>query len=214
MHPDDPDRFLESVNGVIHVGANTGHESELYASLGLNVFWIEPIPEVFDQLIAHIAQRSRQRAVKALITDVDDATYEFNVCNNNGGSSSLLDLKEHRDIWPKIEYTRKITLTSTTLCTLLEKENVDRAEHDALVMDTQGSEMLVLKGAEPILREFRFIKSEVADFESYVDCCQLPELDEFMARHGFQEFSRLIFARHPNGGKYYDVTYRRLSDAP
>src|SRR5215472_4628952 len=42
----NPDSFLRGVSGVIHVGANTGQERELYEKFGLHVVWIEPIPEV------------------------------------------------------------------------------------------------------------------------------------------------------------------------
>lgn len=37
-------------DGVVHVGANLGQERELYEHYGLNVLWVEPIPEVFEQL--------------------------------------------------------------------------------------------------------------------------------------------------------------------
>ena len=47
---EDSDRFLKKVKGVIHVGANTGQEMELYAKYKLPVVWIEPIPEVFETL--------------------------------------------------------------------------------------------------------------------------------------------------------------------
>ena len=33
---------------------------------------------------------------------------------------------------------------------LLEREGIDPQRYDALVMDTQGSELLVLRGAEPL----------------------------------------------------------------
>lgn len=79
-------------------------------------------------------------------------------------------------------------------------------------MDTQGSEMPVLKGAEPMLNRFKFVKTEVADFESYAGCCQLTDLERFMNGHGFREFSRHAFARHPNGGACYDVIYKRKAN--
>ena len=34
------DVFLKSVSGVIHVGANTGQERDLYAKYHLDVVWI------------------------------------------------------------------------------------------------------------------------------------------------------------------------------
>lgn len=206
-----PDRFLRSAKGVIHVGANTGQERDTYERYGLCVLWIEPIPNVFQELLSNISQFPRQRAIQALVTDRDNETYEFHVANNNGASSSILDLHKHKDIWPNIEYTETLSLMSTTLPTLLQQHEIDPSAYDALIMDTQGSELLVLKGAEALLKQFNFVKTEVADFESYAGCCQLADLDAFMTRHGFKMFSKHAFAHRSNGGTYYDVAYRRMA---
>ena len=205
----DPNRFLAEAKGVIHVGANIGQERELYARRGLDVLWIEPIPDVVATLRENLRGYARQRAVQALVTDEDDREYTFNIANNGGESSSILDLKCHKEVWPSVAYSSAIRLKSVTLPTLLARENVDLDRYDALVMDTQGSELLVLRGAAPLLGRFRFIKTEVPDFEAYEGCAQLEELSAFVASHGYAEISRHAFARHPSGGRYYDVVYRR-----
>jgi FkbM family methyltransferase len=208
------DRFLRKISGVIHVGANVGQEQELYARLGLAVLWIEPIPDVFAALSAKLRGVERQRALEYLVTDKDGAEYEFHISSNAGLSSSIMDLKDHRDVWPEVEFTRSIKLKSMTLKSLLEKEGIDPAQYDALIMDTQGSELLVLKGAEPILRNFKFIKTEIADFEAYAGCCQLPEMEDFMKRHRYRESSRHKFSTREGGGNYWDIVYARIGDRP
>ena len=205
----DPDRFLGDASGVIHVGANTGQERDLYERHRLKVVWIEPIPEVFERLKAHIAGHDRQRALEGLVTDRDDASYQFHVANNEGASSSILELKMHTDIWPTVMYTKTITLQSVTLASLFQRARLDPAEYDALILDTQGSELLVLKGADPVLRGFKYIKTEVPDFESYAGCCQLADIDAFLAARGYRELARHRFAGRAEGGSYYDVVYRR-----
>lgn len=205
----DPDSFLRHVSGVIHVGANTGQERGLYDKYGLRVIWIEPIPEVFATLQANVAGFSRQRAFQYLITDRDDAEYQFHVANNAGASSSVLDLNLHKDIWPQVAYERTITLRSKTLATVLKDERIEARDYDALIMDTQGSELLVLQGATPILQNFRYIKTEVPDFESYSGCCQLTDIAAFLTRAGYREVRRRKFAERAGGGSYYDIVYRR-----
>jgi len=205
----DPNRFLRSVHGVIHVGANVGQERALYARYGLHVLWIEPIPEVFATLRANVAAFPKQRALQALVTDRDDHEYEFHVANNAGESSSILELKQHKDVWPKVAFTTSIKLRSVTLPELLAREGVDITRYDALVMDTQGSELLVLKGAESLLPRFAYIKTEVPDFEAYEGCAQLADLAAFLAVRGFAELVRNRFASRAAGGHYYDVVYRR-----
>lgn len=109
--------------------------------------------------------------MNALITDVDDKEYVFLISNNSGESSSILDLHLHRDIWPEVNYSTTIRLKSTTLPSLLKVHQLDERDYQALIMDTQGSELLILKGAIPVLKAFLFIKTEVPDFEAYTGCC-------------------------------------------
>jgi hypothetical protein len=78
-----------------------------------------------------------------------------------------------------------------------------------LIIDTQGSELLVLKGAIPILHHFKYIQTEVPDFEAYKDCCQIEDVKLFLRSKGFKEIFRRKFATHPGGGNYYDVIFQR-----
>jgi len=80
----DPDRFLQKVSGVIHVGANAGQERELYAKLGLRVIWIEAIPEVFEKLKANVENFPRQRALKCLVTDQDNVAIPISHSRQRG----------------------------------------------------------------------------------------------------------------------------------
>lgn len=207
--PSKLDQFMKQVPGVIHVGANNGGERDAYAKYGLRVIWIEPDPEVFEILQKNIRGYVGQKAFQYLVTDQDDSEYEFHIANNNGASSSILDLKLHLELCPDIVYERTIKLRSATLTSLLMKESVRASDYPALVMDTQGSELLVLKGAKEILSSFQFIKIEVADFESYKGCCQLKDIDLFMKHNGFKEICRSKFAEHSGGGSYYDILYKR-----
>jgi FkbM family methyltransferase len=206
-----PDKFLKEVSGVVHVGANLGQERERYSSYGLSVVWIEPIPEIYSQLKVNIQGFKNQLAIQALVTDIEDKEYEFHIANNNGASSSILELKLHKDIWPGVNFTTSVLLKSITLPTLFKKEHVDASRYQALIMDTQGSELLVLQGSLPILNNFKFIKIEVPDFESYKGCCQLSDINDFMNKHGFKEFYRNKFASRAEGGSYFDIVYKRLA---
>ncbi|MGA1354328.1 MAG: FkbM family methyltransferase, partial [Candidatus Limnocylindrus sp.] len=145
----------------------------------------------------------------ALVSDSDGSTYAFHVASNHGQSSSVLPLKHHRDIWPEVRFDRTIQLTGWTLPTLLERDGIDGRTYDALVLDTQGAEMSVLRGAGSLLRGFRYVKVEAADFELYEGCCTLAELSAFLARYGYAERSRRRFARRPEGGSCFDVVFER-----
>ncbi|MGI8670745.1 MAG: FkbM family methyltransferase [Aridibacter sp.] len=204
-----PEAFLRRVSGVIHVGANDGEERFMYANYNLDVVWIEPIPEVFARLKNNLDDFPGQRAYQYLVTDQDGREYDFHIANNNGQSSSILDFKQHKDIWADIHYEKSISLKSTKLSSLIEVENIEMNKYDALVMDTQGTELLVLKGAENLLSRFQYIKTEAADFEIYKNCCQVKDLEDFLGNHGFKELIRTKFASREDGGNCYDIVYKK-----
>jgi len=193
------------------VGANTGQERFSYADHNLEVVWVEPIPKMFEQLRENLRQFPRQRPYRYLITDKDGQEYPFHISSNEGQSSSIFQLEKHKEMWPEIVYKDSMLLTSCTLTSFVREENLDLKAYDALVLDTQGSELLVLQGAIDILSSFRFIVVEVADFESYAGCCVLKDLDEFMTKFGFRTRERRAFKSVPGVGTYYDVTYERKS---
>ncbi|MBP6311054.1 MAG: FkbM family methyltransferase [Flavobacteriales bacterium] len=203
------DVFMRHTDGVLHVGANEGQERQIYHEQGLKVLWIEALPDVFEKLLHNLKHYPDQTGLKYLFTDVDDKNYTFHIANNGGASSSIFDFKEHGDIWPDVKMERTIELQSRTLASVVAEHAIDLAQYQTLVMDTQGSELLVLKGAVSVLEQFRYIKTEVADFEVYAGCCTLNDLGEFLGHHGFNEVARNCFAERPEGGKCYDVLYER-----
>lgn len=208
----DVDRFLGVVRGVIHVGGSNGGEADSYAAYDLNVLWIEPLPEAFAVLSKNIQRFPRQQALKCLVTDKDYAETTFHVSSNEGQSSSVFDFGLHTDLFPEVTMTSSIVMTTRTLPTLLSENQVPISKYDALVLDTQGSELVILKGAASLLSQFRYIKVEAADFASYRGGCQDREISSFLLQHHFRECGRQEFARQANIGSYFNIVYRRTSD--
>jgi 2-O-methyltransferase len=203
--------YLRKSRGLVHIGANEGQERDLYATFGLEIVWIEPIPDVFSALKRNISKFPKQRALNYLVASEDGKEYKLNIADNYGAaSSSILDLAKHTVMYPEIAYTGAITLRGTTLSSILNAEQIDIRRFDAMVLDTQGSELRILQGAASILSGFRFIKVEVPDFEAYTGCCQIDELSAFMSLHGFRERNRLLIRHTPGVGTYLDIVYERI----
>jgi FkbM family methyltransferase len=175
----------------------------------LDVLWVEAIEEIYTQLVANIADFPKQRAILALVTDRDRAQYDFHVANNDGASSSVLDLAKHRDIWPEVHYVDTRQLPSIRLDTLFREHDLAANSYQALVLDVQGAELMVLKGAGALLGGFNFVRCEAADFESYAGGARLVELDRYMNDQGFVEIARNAFAQRDAGGTYWDVVWKR-----
>jgi FkbM family methyltransferase len=198
---------LSGLKGIIHVGANLAQEREHYARHHLNVLWIEPIPWIFNDLQNAIIGYSGQRALQYLVLDQDDVTRTLHVANNDGASSSVLEMALHRDMWPGVHFVKDIEIVAHKLDTIVERERIDLRDYDGLVLDTQGSELLVLKGADRVLQQMRFVKVEVADFKAYANCPKPQDIADFLKAYGFREWRRVPFAWHGEGGRYYDITY-------
>ncbi len=205
-----PDRYLEGGRGVIHIGANTGQERAEYAAYGLKVAWVEPIPDIFAELKSNLADFPDQTAYNCLISAKDGVKYQFHVSDNEGSSSSILQPnKQIPGHWDRVGFSRTIDLESLSLQTFIRKYGIDLALFDILVLDTQGAELLVLQGAKEVLPRFRFIKCEATNFEVYAGGCQLPDLDDFLSKQGFEQKGRFVLSRSnpPRGGRQWDVLY-------
>jgi len=207
----DFDGFLKSCARIVHVGANSGQERDLYNRYDLTVIWIEPIPAVYEQLACNIQPYPKQRAIQALLTDRAGDTVQFNIASNSGQSSSILHLALHKDIWPQVSYVDKIEIRTETLDRLLAAREASDSAIDALVLDTQGSELLVLKGAQAVLRQVKFVKVEAADFEAYEECATVNTIKEFLSGFSLRLVGKNKFAGHPSGGGYYDLLFERRS---
>jgi FkbM family methyltransferase len=209
------DGYLRNVPGLIHVGANHGQEREFYQRFDLAVIWVEAIPEVYDRLRENIAGYPKQRAIQALLTDRVGESLEFKVANNGGASSSLFEFDAHAKLWPEIQYEKTIELKSMTLQALMTREALSPSDYPALTMDVEGAELLVLKGAGPLLRQFRYVKAEVADFTPRTGSPVTADLVAFMAAAGFEELMRRPFAQGPGGvGTYWDIVWKKKARVP
>lgn len=205
------DGYLRNVTGLIHVGANTGQERRYYWLLGLDVVWVEAIREVYDELVDNVAIYDRQRPVNVLLADVDGRTFDFKIANNKGASSSVLDLQDHATIFPGIEYVETRTLTSVTLETMMLREGLSPTNYQALTLDAEGAELMILKGAQRVLQGFQYIKCEVADFPARTGTPTVAELDAVLREAGFAQLIRRSFALGPdNRGTYWDIVWKRI----
>lgn len=205
----DVDAFLGKSKGIIHIGANEGQERAQYAKHNLAVVWIEPIPESFARLKANIEPFPNQRAFQYLLA-ADSGRYRLNISSNNGESSSILDLARHREVWPSVDYVSQIEMVSVTLPQLLAKENIDVPAYDTIVLDTQGSELMILQGAAAVLKNFQYIRTEAADFEAYAGGATVSQIRDFLGAHGFRLQTSKEFMHKRGVGSYYELLFQRI----
>jgi FkbM family methyltransferase len=170
------DRFLWELDGVVHVGGSFGQEIKEYKKRFVKAIWIEANPDSYKELLFNIKDIKTQIAIQELVTDVDDCEYAFNVSRGSGVASSIFDFHEVKEIWDDLSYRDSIKIRSKKLDTILNKIDYNIGGKWGLVIDTQGSELLVLKGARELIKNVRYIKLEAADFEAYRGGCTLADI--------------------------------------
>lgn len=205
--------YLSELKGVIHIGANEGGERKKYARRGLAVVWVEANPSVYRLLRDNIQGEPDQIALNYLLTDQDGQATVFHVSSNRGASSSIFEFAGHKALWPKIDMLEHLELTSATFAAMAEREGLDLDRYDGLIIDTQGAELLVLKGMGDHLRRFKLVIAEASDFEVYAGAATHEQLCAFMAAAGFGVRETLAFAARDGVGSCYDIVFENLDGA-
>lgn len=198
--------FLSASRSIVHVGANYGQERFLYEAFGVSVFWIEALPDVFRTLKNNLKGFRNQTALRALASDEAGQKVQFRVSSNDSASSSMFDFALHQELWPDVKMQGMVSLETQTLDELV----TNFRDIDALVLDVQGAELKVLKGASRLLHSIRFIKAEVANFNAYQGGCTEEELVPFLTESGFVEREREVFAKLTGVGHYSDILFKRV----
>lgn len=202
------DKFLQNSNGLIHIGANSGQERDHYKKLGVKrVIWIEADPLVYKILSNNIKNYKNNKAYNYLVSEENKSNVQFNIANNNSNSSSVLELKEAKRLYLGLKYTKKIFLNSKNLQTIILKKKINLRNFNCLVLDVQGAELSVIKGAGDKIYKFKYIKLEASEFEMYKKNCFYNEISEHLSLIGFKEIKKVVIASNYKGKKAYDVLY-------
>lgn len=186
-YPELISKYHISPRGVIHGGANSGQERDWYRESGVqNVIWIEAIPSVFKELLENVHLIPGTRCFNACLSDVDGEEVEFKITNNEGQSSSFLDMQEHIIEHPTVVVTDVFKLKTKRLDTLIEENEVDIDLYDFLNLDLQGAELLALRGLGKYLNNFRYLYLEVNQKYLYKSCPLKQEIYDYLGIFGFR----------------------------
>jgi FkbM family methyltransferase len=201
------------MGGVLHIGAHTGQEADLYASLGASpVVWVEANPAVLPRLKARVEPRG-QIVLEALLAEEAGHEVDFYVTNNEL-SSSMLTLGTHAEEHPDVVVTQHLRLTTDTLDALFARHGLAGAGLNVLVLDVQGAELKVLGGATTTLAGFDAVCLEINEQSLYEGCALLPEVESFFAEHGLQRAVVAIGAHGYGDGLFVRPADQRITRSP
>jgi FkbM family methyltransferase len=166
---------------VLHCGAHLGEERFLYFEFQmLPVTWIESGPHLIDSLRENVMQLPCQNVIEATLWSTSNVKMKLNIANNSF-SSSLLNLEAASYLYPEISITESIEVLTTAIDDLeISRQSLDGG---LLVLDLQGVELEVLKGAVKTLDKSNYILCEVSNVEMYRNQPLWPEINEFLKIH-------------------------------
>lgn len=186
---------------ILHVGAHKAKEYDEYIRLGAKkIHWVE----AYDKSYSLLKQRLKgpiNKVTCAVISDKDNEEVTFNITNNLQ-SSSILNLGEHKKLFPKIHFTDKLQKKTTTIDTLLKDTHLGE-NINLLVIDIQGAELLALKGATKTLHNTDALLLEVNTREVYEGCGLVEEIDEYLKQYNFERVATGFYLDHPWGDALY-----------
>lgn len=205
-------RYSLRVRGVLHIGGHIGEEAETYDALGIKrQFWVEPQPHVFDRLVA--ATRHNPAAQHAHVAcGPVRGVMSLNVIprgDENHGMSSFLKPTAQVLEAEGAYLLESIEVPVIPLDDLVLERDLKPDEYNLLVMDTQGFELEILKGAQSTLAHIDYVYTEVSRTPLYEGSCVESEIDEFLGPFGLIR----VYSRIGHNG-HGDALYMRRGRIP
>jgi FkbM family methyltransferase len=177
--------------GVIHAGAHWAEEHDDYVKCGIERFvYIEPCRDAFavmcnkfninsNTIVFHTEKLSLFNYACGS-EEKEEVMYVSH--QNQGQSNSLLKPEGHLTQHPEIIFDDAEMVKVVPLDNL----PIQKEKYDMLVLDVQGFEGEVLKGATETLKHIDIIYTEVNRGQTYAGNMEIDEMDSLLAQYGFE----------------------------
>ena len=190
--------------GVLHIGANVGQEALDYYSNGVDYsIWIEADSSLIPSLISTLTPYPHHLIFNDCLTDTDNEQVAFHIANNNGQSSSILQLGTHAIVHPEVHYVNHTTLRTKRLDTLFNDNRLDIDKYPFVNIDIQGAELMCLKGFGNLLHKVKYLYIEINEQELYTGVALLPEIKTYLDKYGFTIREKVMSGNHGWGDAFF-----------
>jgi FkbM family methyltransferase len=174
---------------IFDVGAWFGDTAKNYLNVfgeNITVYSFEPSKMSYDNMI-NVTKLPLNVKTFHIALGNEDKEIEFNINLEQQTNSILHTHPDAEKTWgcKACDYVRTEIVKMTTIDKFVEEHNIDRI--DILKMDTQGTEYMVVEGAERMIREnkIKIIFTEMIIMPTYVGQKHLDELLYFYRKNGF-----------------------------
>ena len=181
------EKYLTKKKGAIHVGAHEGQERNWYIQQGFEkVVWFEPNKELFERLLNRISIVKGHTAFHCGVHDkLEEAV--LHISNNDGQSSSILELGTHTIYHPRVHYVRDEVIKLVRLDEIFKEDDTFLSidNYNFLNIDVQGVELNVIKSLGSFISKMDYIYTEVNEEYLYKECCLIKDIDCYLKPFGF-----------------------------
>lgn len=213
-HIDSKNRPVDADEQVmIDVGAAFGsvalYFSERYNNL--KIYCVEANPEVLPRLKEAISDRKNIELKNMALGSVPGESYLHVTANqlssslNELNSTEVSHLPEDHQSW--LEEVKRVKVQVSTL----DAEFKNESQVLLLKLDTQGTELDILKGGVELLKRTRFVLTELNNHQLYKGACQYYEVDEFLRDNSFRLVDVVVTYHTNEEVQEYDALYENTS---
>jgi FkbM family methyltransferase len=191
-------KYNINLSGILHIGAHECEELQSYQYCGVspeNIIWVEGNQDKVNKM----KNKGIKNIYHGLISDKIEMV-DF-IITNNGESSSILELGEHKKEHPDIHEVNRIRMNTTTIENLLLDNDIF-IPFNFVVLDVQGVELKALKGMSNLLPYIKYIYTEVNIKYIYENCALITEIDEYLEGFGFKRMETAM-TKHGWGDAFY-----------
>jgi FkbM family methyltransferase len=177
---------LNNKSIVIEAGACEGLDTLFFSNIVNKIYSFEPIPALYNKALINVEGRENVELHNLALSDKNgkEKMYVSDRLGEYWGSSSLLKPKEHLKKHTEITFKEEIEINTINLDDWYLKNNLSRI--DMLWLDLQGYEPIVLKSSPNILKNTKYLYTEVALVENYENNIKYEDFKIFLNDSGFE----------------------------
>lgn len=178
-----------TIESVYHIGAHEGQEAEAYAKNGVKrAIWFEANTDLVEKLNINLNKFNLDNQIIPYALWDKNTELEFNITNFNQ-SSSFFELERHAEYYPNIIVESKKKINAFRIDSLITMNDnfIKWHDFDFVNIDTQGSELAILKGFGVYLGldSLKAVYLEVNSEQLYKGIPTVEEIDSYLLQFGF-----------------------------
>jgi len=198
---------------IIDVGGFDGGTSLYFATefKGRPIYCIEPNPRMWPTL-DKVATTYKAIRVKKIALGRKKSSAVLHVTANNVSSSlNEINFKEVERTPKTFQASFKEQDEARVEVSTLDDEFTDTPSVLLIKLDTQGTELDILKGGARILEKTRFVLTEMDNHQLYKNTCQYYEVDDFLRNRSFKLVDIIVSYRGDEGMAEFDALYENMN---